>query len=309
MRFAIVTPSFNRTKYLDDTIRSVVTQQGNFEIDYLIQDGGSNNDVIDILKHWENEIKTNRFIPQCRRLKFQWECVKDNGMYDAINRGFAKISGNVMAWINSDDMYHSYAFETIVNILSQYEDVHWITGIPNSYNEHGSKAGMDLFPAAYSRDFISRGYYNAKFLRYGFNWVQQESTFWRSDLWRKVGGRLDEEKTFAADFYLWKDFAKHTDLVKVYSLLGGYRCHGEQLTSDPNNYSKELDLVERPPVGLLVLRVILVNMPFMRRVIFSKQSRNIFLKLLGLQRDWLVGRIVKWSYIDKKWILTHKEAV
>ena len=114
---------------------------------------------------------------------------------------------------------------------------------------------LEIEPQA--KAVASSGYSNdpviTKFRKYGFNWVQQESTFWRRSLWEKAGGRLDDRFKYAADFFLWREFAKHTDLVKVSSFLGGYRSHGDQVTGDPEVYRDELPGVGKPPAGLSFL--------------------------------------------------------
>ena len=104
MKISIVTPVLQRPEYLDQTIRSVVTQQGDFEIEYIVQNGGSDSRVIAILTKWEKLIKTGQFESQCSSLTFKWYDEKDSGMYDALNRGFARTSGDILAWINSDDL-------------------------------------------------------------------------------------------------------------------------------------------------------------------------------------------------------------
>ena len=304
MKFLIVTPSFNRATYLNETIESVLSQQGNFEIEYVIQDGGSTSDVIDILKKWEVNLKTGAFVPRCNKINFHWYSEKDSGMYDAIMRGFAKGSGgDIMAWINTDDKYHSRSFQTVTQIFSKYQDVYWLTGIPNSYNEYGGKAGIDLFPKAYSREFIKRGYYDVHYLKYGFNWIQQESSFWRRSLWEKIGEKMDADKKYAADFYLWQSFAKHADLVKVYSFLGGYRCHEDQVTADPGKYRRELKIVPNPPKGLRLLFLLFTFIPVSRRLFYNKRKGYGLFKLLRLQWDWMVGRTVRWSFSDRDWKL------
>ena len=298
-KFLIVTPSYHRAVFLDQTIRSVVSQSGDFEIDYIVQDGGSGDDVISILRRWEEEITSGRFVPSCAKLSFRWFSEKDNGMYDAINRGFARGDGDIMAWINTDDMYHPYAFQTISQILTEQSDIHWLTGIPNSYNEHGSRCGMDLFPSSYSREFIRRGYYDVKFLSSGFNWIQQESTFWRRSLWDKAGGALDISKKYVADFLLWQKFSEHSDLVKVYSFLGGYRCHDDQITADPERYRRELAQVAPPPGGLGLFNSICSCMPPAKRMMYNR----FMLRLLGVEWDWMTGRTVRWSFADRKWVV------
>jgi glycosyltransferase involved in cell wall biosynthesis len=309
MKISIVTPSFQRATYLDDTIESVLSQKGDFSIEYIIQDGGSGADVLEILDKWDKKIKQGKFIPKCNNIQFRYFIEKDRGMYDAINKGFSKTSGDVIAWINTDDMYHPFAFNTVVQVFKKFPDVHWITGIPNSYNHYGSRSGWDQFPAAYSREFLARGYYDVKFLEYGFNWVQQESTFWRRTLWEKAGGKVNCQYKYAADFFLWQEFAKHTDLVKIHSFLGGYRFHGLQATASPEAYRKELPGINPPPKGIKVLRKILRNFPYTRKLFFNERRGGPFIRLLGLRWKWLIGRTIVWSFQTSDWEIQHRKII
>jgi len=301
MRFLIVTPTFNRSTYLDDTIESVVSQEGDFEVDYIVQDGGSGQELIDILGNWQRKVRDGTVRRACNNLSFRWFSGRDIGLYDAVRKGFEKGHGDVMAWINSDDIYHPKAFQAVGQIFSQFEDVQWITGIPNSINRWGNRTGFDCFPKAFSRHFIARGLYDPAFRTCGFNWIPQDSCFWRSTLWAKSGTGLDAGKKYAADFFLWQDFAKYADLVKIKTFLGSYRFHGEQVTSDPQKYHGELPGGRRPPTGLMILGKLAKSFPFSRRFMFGNFPLAI---LLGLRREWLTGRVIEWSHEDQQWAIT-----
>ena len=76
MKFSVVTPSYNRAPYLNETILSVISQAGNFEIEYVVQDGGSSAEVIKILEYWDQQINAKQFVPRCRALSFRWPLKK-----------------------------------------------------------------------------------------------------------------------------------------------------------------------------------------------------------------------------------------
>jgi len=133
MKISIVTPSFDRADYLDDTIESVLTQAGDFDLEYVIQNAGESAAVREILDRWESMVISGAFQPRCRALRFQVVHERDSGMYDGINRGFARCSGDVMAWVNSDDLYHPKAFQTVTQAFSQNPAAHWVAGIANSF--------------------------------------------------------------------------------------------------------------------------------------------------------------------------------
>ena len=303
MRISIVTPTFERVEYLNQTIESIVTQKGDFELEYIIQDGGSGTEVLDLLRSWEMRLAHSEFTPGCKRLEFRVHSEPDNGMYEAINKGFSRATGDVMAWLNSDDMYHPYALQSVAAIFRKFPDIQWLTGIPNSFSETGSRTGFDTFPAAYSRKYLGLGCYDVAYVKSGFNWVQQESTFWRKSLWEKAGAQLSSRYRYAADFHLWQQFARHTDLVKVYTFLGGFRVHSNQITANPSLYRHELPDIPPPPASLAFLKRLFERLPATRRLFFNRRRGMPFLNLLGLRFGDLTGRTVEWSFPENDWII------
>jgi glycosyltransferase involved in cell wall biosynthesis len=302
MKISVVTPSYRRARYLDDTIRSVLTQRGDFEIEYVVQDGGSERDVLDLLQHWDERVKRGDFELGCRRVSFSYHIEPDAGMYDAITRGFARTSGELMCWLNTDDMYHPYAFQTVTESFNATDDIYWVTGIPNSYNARGSRVGFDRHPDAYARRYVNEGLYDVRFAAAGFNWIQQESTFWRRVLWDRAGG-LDTRYRYAADFWLWRAFAEHADLVRVNSFLGGFRVHGDQITADPARYAGELPIDRRMPAGLVQLHRMLRDLPWTREKYLAdtKAARRALGETFQLKREDLVGRVIEWSFDRQRW--------
>lgn len=160
LKISIVTPSFDRPDYLEETIRSVVEQIGEFEVEYIVQDGGSDDDTIRILRKWQNQI-ANKTIPLgCAKLTFLWRSEPDQGMYEAIKKGFESSTGDVMAWINTDDFYLPGALAAVSQIFSQHPEINWISGLKMQANAFGSvvKANCNMGP--YSRLLISGGTIN-----------------------------------------------------------------------------------------------------------------------------------------------------
>src|SRR5690606_20886002 len=157
---------------------------------YIIVDGGSTDGSVDIIRKYEHNLA--------------WWCSEpDDGMYDAISKGFRHASGEVMGWINSDDFYHPGALFIIADIFREYKDVNWIQGIPNVVDHMGrvvyvSRQVIDIKYWFYQRKHIQSRRY-----------IQQESTFWRKPLWEKAGGYLSSEFKYAGDFELWLRFFKH----------------------------------------------------------------------------------------------------
>ena len=105
MKFSIITPCYNSEKYLEECIKSIMSQKYK-DFEHIIVDGGSTDGTLDILKKYE------------RLYNMRWISEKDDGMYDAINKGMRMANGDVLSWINSDDVYHPWTLFSVNKIMS-----------------------------------------------------------------------------------------------------------------------------------------------------------------------------------------------
>jgi glycosyltransferase involved in cell wall biosynthesis len=224
-KISIVTPNYNLGDYLEQTILSVINQ-GYPNLEYIIIDGGSTDQSVEIIK------KYKKFLAY-------WVSESDGGMYDAINKGFKQSTGEIMAWINSDDMYHATAFTTVAEIFSSFSQVEWIMGRSTYYNEKGTICTTPDYFTSWSK----YRYYNLD-----YQWIQQESTFWRRSLWEKSGAYVMRELHFAGDLELWLRFFRHAKLYSTNTLIGGYRNRtmNQKSLEGMGVYQKEAeDLIQR----------------------------------------------------------------
>ena len=213
---SIVTPSYNQAQFLEDTIQSVLGQ-GYRNLEYVVIDGGSTDGSVDIIRRY------------AARLKY-WTSEPDGGQYNAINKGFVHTTGEIMAWLNSDDKYTPLTFSLVADIFTSFPQIEWLTSVhPVTWNVHGQAVKID-FTGGFSRQSFEKGGNFPGKGSHGRRWVQQESTFWRRSLWERAGGRLDTSLQLAADFELWARFFQHADLYGVIAQLGGFRDHGDQLS-------------------------------------------------------------------------------
>jgi glycosyltransferase involved in cell wall biosynthesis len=111
-KFTIVTPSLNQRVYIEQTIRSVIEQEGAFEIEYFIMDGGSTDGSVELIRQYADEVNQGHHPIRCARVRIHWKSERDPGQSNAINTGLRQASGEFAAYINSDDVYMPRAFSS-----------------------------------------------------------------------------------------------------------------------------------------------------------------------------------------------------
>ncbi|WP_319421339.1 glycosyltransferase family 2 protein [Pleurocapsa sp. FMAR1] len=225
-KISIVTPSFNQAEFIEATIQSILSQ--NYpNLEYIIIDGGSTDGSVEIIKQYASYLHF-------------WCSEPDRGQYDAINKGFAHSTGEIMAWLNSDDMYCPWALKTVASAMSDLEQVEWLTTLnPGGWDWSGFCTGFKSI-LGYSREAFLDGYYLPR-EKQGIAWIQQESTFWRRSLWERAGSRISTDFDLASDFDLWSSFFLYADLYGISSPLGGFRFQANQKSRQKHNYVAEAE--------------------------------------------------------------------
>ena len=205
---SIITPSFNQARFLEQTMRSVL-EQDYPNIEYIVIDGGSSDSSLEIIQKYAD------------RLAY-WHSQKDKGQTDAINQGFARATGEILAWLNSDDILYTGAVSAAVRQLQEHPKVGMVYGDCHLINAEVNVIGN--FPAAQT---------DLKKLRRGYVHIPQQTAFFRADLWRKVGP-LDESFYFAMDYDLWTRLAAEAPLLYVPELWAAFRLHegGKSIAAD-----------------------------------------------------------------------------
>lgn len=217
-RLAIVTPSFRHAAYLEQTMRGVLEQPT--AVDYVVQDGGSQDGTVDILQRLAREFPADG--DRARPRLVAWSSERDSGQADAIARGFAKTSGapdDVMAYLNSDDFYTPGALAFVAEYFARHPEIDVLYGHRIVVDEQSREIARWFLPA-----------HDAAVLRLN-DFVPQETLFWRRRLWDRVGG-LDTSFHFAVDWDLLLRFqAAGACIVRVPYFLACFRAHAAQKTS------------------------------------------------------------------------------
>jgi glycosyltransferase involved in cell wall biosynthesis len=201
---SIVTPSLNQARFLEATIQSVLSQDYP-RIEYFIADGGSTDGSLDIIRKYAPRLSG-------------WVSEKDRGQTDAINKGFARASGNILAWLNSDDTYAPGAVMAAVRAFEASPDSGLIYGDANYMDDGGRIIGK--FPAAQT-DFVR--------LRQGYVHIPQQAAFFRADLWKTLGP-LDTSFYFAMDYDLWLRIARRAQVKYIPETWAHFRLHAAAKT-------------------------------------------------------------------------------
>lgn len=218
---SIITPSFNQAQFIEETIRSVLAQDYPY-IEFIIVDGGSTDGSVAIIQKYAGQLAW-------------WVSEKDKGQTDALNKGFAHASGEVLAWLNSDDTYYPGAVSEAVAYLHAHPEVGMVYGDADLTDEEGKIIGK----------FASRQTDYKRLLR-GSVHIPQATTFFRADLFHQIGP-LDINMFFAFDYNFWVQLAKVSRLQYLPRLWATFRLHveGKSVRFDDRCYPEMLQVYRR----------------------------------------------------------------
>lgn len=204
-KISIVVPSFNQGRFIAYTLQSLVDQQyPNLEL--IIIDGGSTDDTVSVIKRYESYISS-------------WVSEPDAGQTSAINKGFARSTGEIMAWINSDDMVVPGTLNYIGHYFLKSDRAQVVYGNRILIDENGQEIGRWVLP-----------WHSNRVLRW-IDFVPQETLYWRRSAWDSIGAKLDESFRFAMDWdFLLRLSARGINIEHVSLFLGLFRVHGQQKT-------------------------------------------------------------------------------
>ncbi len=240
MPISIVTPVYNGMPQIRRTLESMARQSVPFE--HVVMDACSKDGTAEAVRE---------FTP---RYGVTVVSERDEGLYDAIAKGFARTQGDILAWLNAGDAYMPHTLSLVEWIFATHPEVEWISGIPAySYEERDAVFTEPMIPV-FSQVAIRRGWHNGHWLPH----LEQESMFWRRSLWERAGGDAllrgkGRGKNYACDYHLWRHFARHARLRTVCSMLSSFTfTHGQISEKHREQYYAECG-VTRPPAHSLRL--------------------------------------------------------
>ena len=182
LKISIIIPSYNTAQFIEETIQSILNQNySNFEC--IVIDGGSSDGTVDILKKYENKII--------------WISEKDRGQSDAINKGLKLASGDIVAYLNADDVYERDSFQKVAKFFDQNPTVKWVYGKCRIINEHGLEIRK---PITWYKKFWQKSYSYNKLLIIDF--IAQPAAFWRRELTDEIG-LFDVNQHLVMEYEYW----------------------------------------------------------------------------------------------------------
>jgi glycosyltransferase involved in cell wall biosynthesis len=224
---SIVTPSYNQGQFLEKTILSVLDQDYP-DLEYYVIDGGSTDRSVEIIKKYQDRLAG-------------WVSETDQGQTDAINKGFSLCRGEIMAWLNSDDIYYPGAVRSAVDKLLADPSAGMVYGDTNLIDKDDNVVGKFNAQQTNYRRLMQGGVY-----------IPQPAAFWRRGLWDQVGP-LDPSFYFAMDYDLWVKFSKVSRIIYTPRLWAGFRIHGagKTLLADARCWPEMKQIYHREGGGFL----------------------------------------------------------
>ena len=282
-KISIVTPSYNQADFIEETIRSVLLQ-GYPNLEYIIIDGGSSDASVAIIQ---------KYAPW---LHF-WISEPDNGQTQAINKGFSHSTGQIMAWLNSDDFYAPNALFEVAKTFHQNQTL-WVAGITNRIDTQGNliRAGKKRWEQTHELWYVG-------------SLFPQPGVFWQRELWNRTGAALDESLQYTFDYDFWMRITQHQVFPTwLNEHVANFRLHQSSKSSmDQLKFMPERNIVyKRYPPKQFPLKT--------RFTIWKRRQERktqIYMDLLpgtipNWKRIWLIFTATPWKFFQKGFLQSLK---
>jgi glycosyltransferase involved in cell wall biosynthesis len=232
VRITLVTPTLNQSRFIERTLRSVLDQRGAFELEYLVQDGGSTDGTLDILRRQEDRLA--------------WRSEPDAGQADALNRAFRRATGDVVGWLNSDDLLLPGALDRVARAFEQDPAAVWLHGGCEIVDE--ADRPIRRWIARYKAHRCRRYSRRSLLLE---NYVSQMTVFWRREA-LAAAGFLDPTLHLSFDYEYWLRLSRLGDPLYLPEPLAAFRWYptsksGANFVRQQLHEDQEVFLRHAPP--------------------------------------------------------------
>ncbi|HUH95731.1 MAG TPA: glycosyltransferase family 2 protein [Anaerolineales bacterium] len=219
-KISIVTPSLNQGEFIEEAIRSVLSQ-GYPALEYIIMDGGSSDHTLAVLEKYSGQIK--------------WISEKDEGQTNAINRGLRWAEGSILAYLNADDRLLPGALSKVAQVFAQNPDAMWLTGKCRIVDRHDREIRRPI--TLYKNLLLSLGNFPLLVMT---NYISQPATFWRREV-LNAAGYLDESLRYVMDYEYWmRLFLRYRPLF-VPSYLAVFKIQSDSKTTSTGHKTAYVD--------------------------------------------------------------------
>ncbi len=223
---SLITPSFNQGRFIDRTIQSVLSQ--NYpSLEYIVMDGGSNDETVEILKQYGGSLK--------------WTSEKDEGQADAINKGLKMAAGDIVGYLNSDDLLEPGALLQVGKYFASHPCTMWLTGKCRIIDEQDQEVRRTI--TAYKNFLLNHYSYSLLLVT---NPISQPATFWRRSVVEEIG-LFDKTEHLVMDYDYWLKIGKRHPLLVANEYLASFRVYPTSKTSSSflHTFKKELELSKK----------------------------------------------------------------
>ena len=204
MKISIITPSYNQVAFIERTIQSILSQNYS-DLEYIVIDGGSTDGTVEILKKYSDKII--------------WKSEKDRGQSDAINKGLRMATGNIVAYLNSDDTYELGALQKVNDYFQENNQAKWVYGKCKIINENDQEIRR---PITWYKNLLLKNYSYSKLL--SENFISQPAVFWRRELLDKIGF-FNEDEHLCMDYEYWLRIGQKYPAGVIHDYLANFRYY------------------------------------------------------------------------------------
>jgi len=230
MKISIITPSYNQAEFIERTIQSVLAQ--NYpDLEYIVMDGGSTDGTVEILKKYSDHII--------------WKSEKDRGQSDAINKGLKIATGDIVAYINSDDTYEPETLQKVADYFKKNQDAKWAYGKCKIINEIDQEIRK---PITWYKNLLLKNYSYSKLL--SENFISQPAVFWKREIHAELGF-LNENEYYCMDYEFWLRMGKLYSAGLIDDYLANFRYYSTSKSGGVNKkqFQDELRLAKKFGAG------------------------------------------------------------